>query len=187
MTKSRRRCCGELRGMFAFALWDGARRRMLLARDPYGIKPLYYADDGGTIRFASQVRALVAGGKVSTAVRSRRRRRILSPRHGAGAVHDVPRHSRASGGLVCCTSMRTASREPVHVLFDRRDAARCGRTRRALHRRAAPRNRARRGARIGPLSHGRRRSGRRVSRPPASTRPPSSRSRARPARRTCRR
>jgi asparagine synthase (glutamine-hydrolysing) len=57
---------GELRGMFTFALWDGARRRMLLARDPYGIKPLYYADDGGTIRVASQVRALVGGGKVST-------------------------------------------------------------------------------------------------------------------------
>jgi asparagine synthase (glutamine-hydrolysing) len=57
---------GELRGMFTIALWDGARRRMLLARDPYGIKPLYYADDGATIRIASQVRALVASGKVST-------------------------------------------------------------------------------------------------------------------------
>jgi len=57
---------GELRGMFTIALWDGARRRMLLARDPYGIKPLYYADDGATIRVASQVRALIAGGKVST-------------------------------------------------------------------------------------------------------------------------
>jgi len=55
----------ELRGMFAIALWDGARRSMLLARDPYGIKPLYYADDGGTIRIASQVRALAASGKVS--------------------------------------------------------------------------------------------------------------------------
>jgi asparagine synthase (glutamine-hydrolysing) len=55
----------ELRGMFAFSLWDGARRRMLLARDPYGIKPLYYADDGGTIRVASQVQALAASGKVS--------------------------------------------------------------------------------------------------------------------------
>ncbi|MEA2164537.1 MAG: hypothetical protein QOK37_2664 [Thermoanaerobaculia bacterium] len=55
----------ELRGMFALALWDGARRRMLLARDPYGIKPLYYADDGGTVRVASQVRALAASGKIS--------------------------------------------------------------------------------------------------------------------------
>jgi asparagine synthase (glutamine-hydrolysing) len=56
---------GELRGMFTIALWDRARRRMLLARDPYGIKPLYFADDGATIRMASQVRALIAGGKVS--------------------------------------------------------------------------------------------------------------------------
>ncbi len=60
------RMLDDLRGMFTLALWDGARRRMLLARDPYGIKPLYYADDGATIRVASQVRALVAGGKVST-------------------------------------------------------------------------------------------------------------------------
>jgi asparagine synthase (glutamine-hydrolysing) len=59
------RMLDDLRGMFAFALWDGARRRMLLARDPYGIKPLYYADDGSTIRVASQVRALIAGGKIS--------------------------------------------------------------------------------------------------------------------------
>src|SRR4029079_4885173 len=38
---------------------------LLLARDPYGIKPLYYADDGWTLRFASQVKALLAGGKIS--------------------------------------------------------------------------------------------------------------------------
>jgi asparagine synthase (glutamine-hydrolysing) len=55
----------DLRGMFAFALWDGERRGLLLARDPYGIKPLYYADDGWTLRFASQVKALLAGGKIS--------------------------------------------------------------------------------------------------------------------------
>ena len=58
------RMFGELRGMFAIALWDGAMRRMLLARDPYGIKPLYYADDGTTLRVASQVKALVNGGRV---------------------------------------------------------------------------------------------------------------------------
>jgi asparagine synthase (glutamine-hydrolysing) len=56
---------GELRGMFAFALWDFDQRRLLLARDPYGIKPLYYADDGWTFRFASQVKALTAGGRIS--------------------------------------------------------------------------------------------------------------------------
>jgi asparagine synthase (glutamine-hydrolysing) len=55
---------GELRGMFALVIWDAARKRMFLARDPYGIKPLYYADDGGTLRAASQVRALAASGRV---------------------------------------------------------------------------------------------------------------------------
>ncbi|HYM61674.1 MAG TPA: asparagine synthase (glutamine-hydrolyzing) [Thermoanaerobaculia bacterium] len=54
-----------LRGMFAFAIWDRRTQRMFVARDPYGIKPLYYADDGHTIRLASQVKALLAGGAVS--------------------------------------------------------------------------------------------------------------------------
>ena len=52
----------RLRGMFAFAIWDAVRQELFLARDSYGIKPLYYADDGGSVRFASQVRALMAGG-----------------------------------------------------------------------------------------------------------------------------
>ncbi len=55
----------RLRGMFAFAIWDEARRSLFLARDPYGIKPLYTANDGWTFRFASQVKALLAGGHVS--------------------------------------------------------------------------------------------------------------------------
>jgi asparagine synthase (glutamine-hydrolysing) len=54
-----------LRGMFAFAIWDNEARRLFLARDPYGIKPLYVANDGWTVRIASQVKALLAGGKVS--------------------------------------------------------------------------------------------------------------------------
>ncbi|MGE5505911.1 MAG: asparagine synthase (glutamine-hydrolyzing) [Actinomycetota bacterium] len=58
---------GRLRGMFALALWDERRRGLLLARDPFGIKPLYVADDGRTLRAASQVKALLAGGGVDTA------------------------------------------------------------------------------------------------------------------------
>lgn len=54
----------ELRGMYAFLLWDSTKQALLLARDPYGIKPLYYADDGWTLRAASQVKALLAGGGV---------------------------------------------------------------------------------------------------------------------------
>jgi asparagine synthase (glutamine-hydrolysing) len=57
---------GRLRGMFAFAIWDEERRRLFLARDPFGIKPLYYAERAGVFRFASQVKALLAGGAVST-------------------------------------------------------------------------------------------------------------------------
>jgi asparagine synthase (glutamine-hydrolysing) len=56
----------ELRGMFAFSIWDAKKQQLLLARDPYGIKPLYYVDDGSTVRFASQVKALMAGRAVSS-------------------------------------------------------------------------------------------------------------------------
>ena len=56
-----------LRGMFAFVIWDSRQRQMFVARDPYGIKPLYVADDGQTFRAASTVKALLAGGKVSAA------------------------------------------------------------------------------------------------------------------------
>ncbi len=55
----------DLRGMFAFAIFDLKAQTLFLARDPYGIKPLYYADDGWTFRFASQVKALLAGGQIS--------------------------------------------------------------------------------------------------------------------------
>jgi asparagine synthase (glutamine-hydrolysing) len=64
------RMLGLLRGMYAFAIWDTRTRRLFVARDPYGIKPLYLADDGGTLRFASEVKALLAGGGVSAALDS---------------------------------------------------------------------------------------------------------------------
>ena len=55
----------HLRGMYAFAIWDPQRRGVFLARDPYGIKPLYYSLKGGELRFASQVKALFQGGSIS--------------------------------------------------------------------------------------------------------------------------
>lgn len=48
----------RLRGMYAFAIWDERRRGLFLARDPFGIKPLYFADDGQNIAVASQLKAL---------------------------------------------------------------------------------------------------------------------------------
>ncbi len=61
------RAFARLRGMYALAIWDRAERALCLARDPFGVKPLYYALDrpGGTLRFASQVKALEAGGGIS--------------------------------------------------------------------------------------------------------------------------
>jgi len=56
----------DLRGMFAFAIWDERRKGLFLARDHFGVKPLYYANDGRSIRVASEVKALLAGGSVDT-------------------------------------------------------------------------------------------------------------------------
>ncbi len=52
-------CLSHLRGMFAIALWDRSRKRLLLARDRLGEKPLYYAHHNGTIRFASEIKCLL--------------------------------------------------------------------------------------------------------------------------------
>ena len=56
----------KLRGMYAFALWDSLERELWLARDPYGIKPLYVAANEGTIWFASQARPLALCAPVDT-------------------------------------------------------------------------------------------------------------------------
>jgi asparagine synthase (glutamine-hydrolysing) len=57
-------CLTRLGGMFAFALWDAPRKRLLLARDPMGIKPLYYHQSKQNFIFASEVRTLLQTGLV---------------------------------------------------------------------------------------------------------------------------
>jgi asparagine synthase (glutamine-hydrolysing) len=52
----------ELDGMFGLAVWDRARRRLIVARDPLGIKPLYYRSDGRELIFASEAKAIIRAG-----------------------------------------------------------------------------------------------------------------------------
>jgi asparagine synthase (glutamine-hydrolysing) len=55
----------QLNGIFAFAIWDVRRRHVMLARDPHGVKPLYYAEVNGSLVFGSELKALLASGLVS--------------------------------------------------------------------------------------------------------------------------
>jgi len=61
-------CVERLNGMFAFAVWDRVASRLVLARDRYGVKPLYYLLDGTRLIFASEVKAILACPNVSRAV-----------------------------------------------------------------------------------------------------------------------
>jgi asparagine synthase (glutamine-hydrolysing) len=61
-------CVKHLDGMFAFGLWDERRRRLLLARDHFGIKPLYYYANGAFISFASEIKAILQDPEIPRAV-----------------------------------------------------------------------------------------------------------------------
>ncbi len=61
-------CVTRFKGMFAFALWERDSGRVVLARDRLGIKPLYYSEGNGFIRFASTLPALLAGGGIDTSL-----------------------------------------------------------------------------------------------------------------------
>ena len=61
-------CVKHFRGMFAFAVWEMQAKRLWLARDRFGIKPLYYTQDAARLRFASSTQALLRAGGVDTAL-----------------------------------------------------------------------------------------------------------------------
>ena len=64
------RCLERFRGMFAFALWDETRGELLLVRDRFGVKPLYYHSGSGGLTFASEMRGVLQGQRSKQAVRA---------------------------------------------------------------------------------------------------------------------
>ena len=77
-------CVCRFRGMFAFALWDAPKRRLLLVRDRIGIKPLYWARAGDQILFGSEIKAILASGLVEPEANTSAIPELLSTRYVSG-------------------------------------------------------------------------------------------------------
>ena len=88
----------HLRGMYAIALHDRAQKALTLARDPFGIKPLYTAPVEGGLAFASEPQALLASGLVPRGVRPNKRDELLQMQFTTGAETIFPRISRVLPG-----------------------------------------------------------------------------------------
>ncbi len=108
-------CLHQLRGEFAFAIWDGRNRRLFAGRDRFGVKPLFYAEHAGALYLASEVKALFAmgvparwspesvyaGGFIVPGERTLFRGRACRPARPLPACH----HAKATG----CTSTGTST------------------------------------------------------------------------------
>jgi asparagine synthase (glutamine-hydrolysing) len=77
-------CVDRFRGMFAFAIWDTARRRLLLARDRLGIKPLYWARAGSRVLFGSEIKSILASGFVRAEANDAALPELLGTRYLSG-------------------------------------------------------------------------------------------------------
>ena len=91
-------CVHRFRGMFAFAIWNAPRRRLLLVRDRLGIKPLYWTRVGDRVLFGSEIKAILASDLVEPQANTAVLPEVLSTRYVSGSRHDVQRHSQALAG-----------------------------------------------------------------------------------------
>jgi asparagine synthase (glutamine-hydrolysing) len=96
-------CVEHLNGIFAFGLWDEQKQRLLLVRDHLGVKPLYYAQRGGAVLFASELKALLAHPLVRAEVDADGLAELLTFPHtpGSGVYRNV--HELRPGHMAVCT------------------------------------------------------------------------------------
>jgi asparagine synthase (glutamine-hydrolysing) len=77
-------CVHRFRGMFAFAIWDASKRRLLLVRDRLGIKPLYWALVNNRLVFASEIKAILESGLIEARPNERVLSEVLATRYTSG-------------------------------------------------------------------------------------------------------
>ena len=88
----------KLRGMYALAIHDASKAQLLLARDPFGIKPLYYAETDEGLFFASEPQALIAAGVMAAAVDERARDEVQAFNFSTGVATPFTGITRAAPG-----------------------------------------------------------------------------------------
>ena len=87
-----------LRGMYAIAIYDPAKARLVLARDPFGIKPLYYVESSDCFAFASELQALLAAGLACRSLRPQARAELMQLKFTTGAATIFPSIRRVLPG-----------------------------------------------------------------------------------------
>ena len=106
----------RLEGMYAVAIWDKLEKRLTLARDPIGIKPLFVTEQNGGLAFASEINALARASRPRIRHRRRRRRRFLLLRPHASAADDLQAGAAARARAACSASARKARRSSPALL-----------------------------------------------------------------------